>query len=174
YGISYPNDIKDFLFGSGPGTFNSRTAFMVGSPTYFTKLPFIKDTEQPYYFKNYAYSLWNPSNNSKALYLDGFRNQPFSSILAFLGEFGFIFFLAFFALYYMYYLKVKNLYKSINTNPEARTNFIFFKFLIILLPLLLLIDNFYEYPEIMLPVLIGIKLSHLALVSLKNTIHANK
>ncbi len=76
---------------------------MIGSPSYFSRISFIKDERQPYYFKNYAYTLWNENNTSKALYLDGFRNQPFSSTLAFLGEYGFIFTLTFFVLYYKYY-----------------------------------------------------------------------
>ena len=44
YFTSYPRDAKDFLFGSGPGTFNSRSAFMVGSPSYFDKVGFFKES----------------------------------------------------------------------------------------------------------------------------------
>jgi hypothetical protein len=160
YGISYPRNARDFLFGSGPGTFNSRSAFMVGSPTYFQTFPFIKDEDQPYYFKNYAYTLWNAGNTQKELFLDGFRNQPFSSVLAFLGEYGLIFTLLFFSLYYRYYRQVANTYRQQKKNISLTAYFRFFKFLVILLPLLLLIDNYYEYPEIMLLVIIGIKFAH--------------
>src|SRR5690606_26569475 len=138
YFTSYPRDAKDFLFGSGPGTFNSRSAFMVGSPSYFDKVGFFKDEDQPYYFKNYAYTLWNESNTSQALYLDGFRNQPFSSILAFLGEYGFIFTIWFFILYYIYYKKVSAGYRLRKSDRRATTYFRFIKILIVLLPLLLL------------------------------------
>jgi hypothetical protein len=159
YGISYPRDAKDFLFGSGPGTFNSRSAFMVGSPSYFQLFPFIKDDKQPYYFENFAYTLWNSGNTQKELYLDGFRNQPFSSLLAFLGEYGLIFTLFFFYLYLAYYRSVTKTYNNKKTG-SATAKFRFFKFLMILLPLLLLIDNYYEYPEVMLLVILGIKFAH--------------
>jgi hypothetical protein len=166
YGISYPRNARDFLLGSGPGTFNSRSAFMVGSPSYFQILPSIKDDRQPYYFKNYAYTLWNANNTKKELYLDGFRNQPFSSVLAFLGEYGLIFTFVFIWLYYRYYKRVASLYKSMK-DDEVTVNFRFFKFLIILLPLLLLIDNYYEYPEIMLLVILAIKFAHARIEQLK-------
>jgi len=169
YGISYPTNAKDFLFGSGPGTFNSRTAFMVGSPYYFENIKFIKDDKQPYYFKNFAYPLWNETNTSQALYLDGFRNQPFSSMLAFLGEYGFIFSVTFLLLYYAYYRKVAVLYKSNRHDSQANVCFRFFKFLIILLPFLLVIDNYYESPEVMLLILTGIKFSHEGLLRINKS-----
>src|SRR4029079_8471753 len=115
-------------------TFNSRSAFMVGSPTYFQLFPMIKDDRQPYYFKNYAYTLWNANNTQKELYLDGFRNQPFSSVLAFLGEYGLIFTLAFFYLYYSYYRKVANIYDAQKKDAGLIVYMRFFKFMIILLP----------------------------------------
>jgi hypothetical protein len=160
YGISYVKDPKDFLLGSGPGTFNSRSAFMVGSPSYFSSVKFIKDADQPYYFKNFAYTLWNESNTIQSQYLDGFRNQPFSSLLAFLGEYGVIFFVAFVALYTSYYRRVAKIYRHLKGDPSVEIHFRYFKFLVLLLPVLLLIDNFYEFPEIMLLLILGIKLAH--------------
>jgi hypothetical protein len=143
---------------------------MVGSPSYFQLFPIIKDEQQPYYFKNYAYTLWNAGNTQKELYLDGFRNQPFSSILAFLGEYGLIFTLVFFYLYYRYYRRVANLYRSQERSADLLVYFRFFKFLIILLPLLLLIDNYYEYPEIMLLVIVGIKFAHVGIEQQKMSV----
>jgi hypothetical protein len=166
YAVSYPHDLKDFLFGSGPGTFNSRSAFMVGSPSYFQAVQFIKSPHQPYYFRDYAYTLWNEKNTVQALYLDGFRNQPFSSVLAFLGEYGLLFTLALVLLYYSYYKRVAGIYSGLKGNVAAEATFRFFKYLIILLPMLLLIDNFVEYPEIMILIALGIKFSHSWLVHL--------
>ena len=125
---------------------------------------FAKDSEQPYYFKHYAYTLWNAGNTQKELYLDGFRNQPFSSILAFLGEYGLLFFLVFFWLYFRYYKIVSGIYRERPHDRLATVHFRMFKFLTILLPLLLLIDNYYEYPEMMLLVIIGMKLAHMAIL----------
>ncbi len=165
YLISYPSHPQDFLLGSGPGTFNSRTAFMVGSPSYFTTIDFIKDTAQPYYFKNYAYTLWNDSNTSQALYMDGFRNQPFSSVLAFLGEYGLVFSCCFLIFYFRLYKKTTQLLAAQRQNKNSLALFRFFKFLFILLPLLLLIDNYFEYPEIMLLLLVSMKMVQVDLLA---------
>lgn len=161
YGTAYPENAKDFIFGSGPGTFNSRSAFMVGSPSYFQLFPLIKDDDQPYYFKYYAYTLWNAGNTQKELYLDGFRNQPFSSVLAFLGEYGLLFFVVFLWLYYRYYKSLTSAYRKSAREGDGDVALMIFKFLAILLPLLLLIDNYYEYPEIMLLILIGMKMAQI-------------
>lgn len=173
YYHSYPHNAKDFLLGSGPGTFNSRSAFMVGSPSYFSGIQFIKDQQQPYYFKNYAYTLWNENNTIKELYLDGFRNQPFSSILAFLGEYGLIFTIAFFILYYRLYRTTALQYLKNGSNATAKILFRYFKFLIILLPLLLLIDNFLEYPEVILLIVLSMKLVQIDLFTKYQTPTAN-
>ncbi len=154
----YPHNIKDFLFGSGPGTFNSRSAFMVGSPFYFNVVRSIKSPEQPYYFKNYAYPLWNDTNTSMALFQDGFRNQPFSSLLAFLGEYGFLF-TFFFVLYLVqYYRKVITPRPPPNTGPRYYLYIRLFKFLLVMLLLLMIADNYFEYAEITLLITIVLKL----------------
>jgi hypothetical protein len=167
YGISYPKNAKDFLLGSGPGTFNSRSAFIVGSPSYFNRIGFIKDTKQPYYFKNFAYTLWNENNTQKALFLDGFRNQPFSSILAFLGEYGLIFTLAFSLLYLIYYKMIAKIFYHSGDKKAIFAHFKMFKFLMIFLPLLLLIDNYMEYPETIILIVLTIKLAHAGIVAQK-------
>jgi hypothetical protein len=136
---------------------------MVGSPSYFSSIRFIKDDDQPYYFKNFAYSLWNERNTRKQYFEDGFRNQPFSTLLAFLGEYGLLFFLVFFILYYRLYNKTSRLYRKAEKNPDANILFRYFKFLAILLPLLLLIDNYLEYPEIILMIGLSMKLAQIDL-----------
>jgi hypothetical protein len=163
YIVSYPENYKDFLFGSGPGTFNSRSAFMVGSPSYFSGVGFIKSDSKPYYFQNFAYTLWNETNTSQTLYLDGFRNQPFSSALAFLGEYGLLFTLCLGILYYRMYRKVVKVAKAQGHSLWSEGYFLLFRFLIILLPLLLCIDNFYEFPEIMILILLPLKLLEIEL-----------
>jgi hypothetical protein len=157
YVRAYSGNAKDLLFGSGPGTFNSRSAFMAGSPYQFNALPFLKSSRQPYYFKNYAYPLWNHTNTSQALYQDGFRNQPFSSLLAFLGEYGLIFTLLFVWSIIAYYNRIRALCKT----PEQKGPKWLFKFLLLFLLLLLCIDNYYEYPEVMLLILFMLKLTHI-------------
>lgn len=165
YASAYPEHPKDFLFGSGPGTFNSRSAFMAGSPDHFNALPFLKSDDQPYYFKHYAYTLWNKNNTSQALYQDGFRNQPFSSLLAFLGEYGLLFTVLLFWALADYYKRVIRLAgKKPFSGPVW-----FFKFLVFFLLLLLCIENYLEYPEVILLMLFSMKLTHIQL--LRNNLH---
>ena len=144
YFSSYSKNLPDFLLGSGPGTFNSRSAFMVGSPTYFN-VEFIKSDIQPYYFQNFAYPLWNASNTGP---YDGFMNQPFSSLLVLLGEYGIIFTLLFIAAIRKQYLSVRRLIKGKTFVREQMLFFDFYKFLLLYFLLLLVIDNYMEYPEI--------------------------
>ena len=155
YFISYPSHFDDFLFGSGPGTFNSRSAFMVGSPTYFN-FDFIKSATQPFYFKNYAYPLWNYSNTGP---YDGFMNQPFSSILTLLGEYGLIFtslILLVISHRFIYYSRMDSkLIKHAGVTVETKM----YKFCSIFAVLLVIIDNYIEYPEIIALLLIITKLS---------------
>lgn len=151
---AYTSDFIDLLFGSGPGTFNSRSAFMVGSPTYFN-IDMIKSGDQPFYFREYAYSLWNPSNTGP---YDGFMNQPFSSFLAILGEYGLLFTAT---LVYLLIRRFKFYYKM--GNQMAKTTnvsieFQMYRFCSIFALLLVIIDNYMEYPEILALLLIIVNL----------------
>lgn len=155
YFNAYPSNIPDLLFGSGPGTFNSRSAFMVGSPSYFNA-EFIKSPGQPPYFRDYAYTLWNPSNTGP---YDGFMNQPFTSILTLLGEYGLLITLG--ILYvvlkrFKYYVNAGRIYaKQYGVTVEYKM----YRFCLIFAFMLLIIDNYMEYPEIIALLLIILKLS---------------
>jgi hypothetical protein len=140
YFDAYLNHLVDFFFGSGPGTFNSRSAFMVGSPTYFN-LDLIKSESKPPYFLGYAYTLWNPTNVGP---YDGFMNQPFSSLLALLGEYGFVF------TFLLGILLVKNYRNHISLSRGMPRQIYdkMYRFVTIYLVLLIVIDNYIEYPEI--------------------------
>jgi hypothetical protein len=152
---AYPKDIADFLFGSGPGTFNSRTAFMIGSPTYFN-LEFIKSTVQPHYFQFYAYPLWNASNTGP---YDGFMNQPFTSILAILGEYGLIFALLIILLPGIRFYYFNRLSSKLSGQRGVSVEAHMYRFCTIYALLLIIIDNYIEYPEIIGLLLVIIKLS---------------
>ncbi len=145
YYIAYTRDAVDMLFGSGPGTFNSRTAFMVGSPTYFN-IQFIKSDVQPLYFANYAYTLWNPGNTGP---YDGFMNQPFTSLLALLGEYGLLITLAILFIWVGRYRSVVKSWSNSVKNYGLSLPFKMFKFCSVFAMLLMVIDNYMEYPEIL-------------------------
>jgi hypothetical protein len=163
YVRGYSSDWKDAIFGSGPGTFNSRSAFIIGSQEYFKMPGIFKSTDQPYYFKNYAYPLWNAGNTGR--FQDGFMNQPFSSMLAFLGEYGLLFTLCLI----VYYIRQN---KTVIAYPVFSEREILvkdlYKFCSIFLVLLLIIDNYMEYPEITILILLLMKLAEMELIKSNN------
>ena len=156
YGTAYVKHPLDFFLGSGPGTFNSRSAFLVGSPTY-GKFQFLKSNAKPYYFKNYAYTLWNPANTVR--YQDGFMNQPFSSMISFLGEYGLIITLVIFFGLWNNYKGIKKLSIFNKDIPEARIYSSVYKFLTVYLIAFMILDNFLELPEIIFFILFTLKLT---------------
>ncbi len=154
YYIAYKENTRDLLFGSGPGTFNSRSAFVIGSPDYFKPAASLKSSVQPYYFKNFAYTLWNANNTGK--WKDGFMNQPFSSLLAFLGEYGLIFT----SLFFIYYIRQhRTVMKYAIYDEEKKLIKDTYNFISILLIFLLIIDNYAEYPEISILMILLMKLA---------------
>ncbi|HUQ65006.1 MAG TPA: hypothetical protein VM101_02555 [Flavitalea sp.] len=161
YAEGYTSNFLDLLFGSGPGTFNSRTAFMVGSPTYFN-VDIIKSEAKPYYFNNYAYTLWNPGNTGP---YDGFMNQPFTSILALLGEYGLIVTVLIITVVVSNFMRLKRFYSEKVINRSLLIPSDMYKFCSYNLLFLIIIDNYIEYPEIIGLILIIIKLSHQQLLS---------
>jgi hypothetical protein len=141
------------VFGSGPGTFNSRSAFMVGSPSYFN-VNAIKSEKKPLFFENGAYTLWNPSNINQ---YTGFIAQPFTSFLAMLAEYGLI--ITLFVSWclwkqYRYIMKLTQSREHIYGMLLYRR---MYKFLVIFLLLLIIIDNYIEYPEVSALLLLLIK-----------------
>jgi hypothetical protein len=75
-------------------------------------------------------------------------NQPFSSLLALLGEYGIIFTLLFVAAIRKQYLRVRRSIKGKTLLREQMLLADFHKFLLLFFLLLLVIDNYMEYPEI--------------------------
>jgi hypothetical protein len=149
----YTSRPASLLFGSGPGTFNSRSAFMVGSPSYFY-VDVIKSEKKPVFFQTGAYTLWNPSNINR---FTGFIAQPFSSFLALLAEYGLLLTLLFFFGLLKQYKTTMNL---AGDDEPAHGMVLFkrlYKFLVIFLVMLILIDNYIEYPEVIALLVLLIK-----------------
>lgn len=153
YITGYPRHILDFLFGSGPGTFNSRSAFMVGSPSYFN-VNFVKSDLKPEYFNTLAYPLWNPSVVTR---FDGFMSQPFSSLLAFLGEYGAVVVGLFFLEAHAQFRRVVR-FAQMGPGNRISLEGKLFRFFSFLLLLLCVVDNYIEYPEVVGLILVIIKL----------------
>lgn len=157
-----------FLFGSGPGTFNSRSSFLLNGE-YSTSKFFesILGVHRPQYAVKGAYSLWNRKNGVSNL-TDGSRNQPFSSIISMLAEYGFIFFAMLSVFIYIEFKELNNKFKlsfSGNLHQAAYERdivlFKYLKFISLFVLMSLFTDNYLEYPEIILFYLLIYKLIEL-------------
>lgn len=176
----YSKDIGLFLLGSGPGTFNSRTSFLLNGD--YSRSGFFEKVfgiHNPAYAVRYVYPLWNSKIVSFKLFTDGTRNEPFSSIVSMLAEYGFLISILIFILVFH---KYKVLIRKINyadtskhIRPKSYIYSNYIKFISIFIFLNLFSDNFFEYPEIMLLYVIIFKLVDMAVTksindNLKNNI----
>ncbi len=158
---AYSQDVGLFLLGSGPGTFNSRSYFLLNGE--YSRSQFLErifGTHNPHYAAKYIYPLWNKENTGQ--YMDGTRNEPFSSVIALLAEYGFVMAAVLFMLTYSKYKRlIRNLRRE-NDNDETILRSKFLKFVTIFMTLNLFTDNFLEYPEIVIIYLLLFKLIEIA------------
>ncbi len=172
YVYAYSNDLGLFLLGSGPGTFNSRTSFLLnGDYSKSGIFESIFGVSTPIYASKYVYPLWESKMVSqdlykKGIYNDGTRNEPFSSFISLLAEYGFLItFLIFFLIYNTYKTIIRKIDSAIlsighKAKLDVYRNYI--KFVSIFVFINLFTDNFFEYPEIIFVYVIIFKLVDLA------------
>lgn len=172
----YSKDIGLFLLGSGPGTFNSRTSFLLNGD--YSKSGFFESVfgvSSPEYASKYVYPLWESKMISqelykKGIYNDGTRNEPFSSIIAILAEYGFfitvLLFILIFDKFKILIHKMNSNYLSFNNVAKLNIYRDYIKFVSIFIFLNLFTDNFFEYPEIIFVYLIIFKLIEIAVINL--------
>lgn len=132
---------SNIITGFGGGTYNSRAAFLLnGDYSSISLLP-VSVTE---IHKHYVMPLWSSHILSRA-YSDGTMNQPFSSVLALLAEYGLLaLILAITGLMKLRSIILKSSISSNRTTLAINALFIFFA-------LVCLFDNILEYPEIVMP-----------------------
>lgn len=134
-----------FFFGTSPGTYNSRTSFLLNGE--YTRNPLFKKIRiRPKYAEIDIYPLWN--KNIIFQFNDGTRNQPFSSIIAIFIEFGVLNGLL---LCYLLYRLYK---RTLSANPR---NALFIRFLFVFAFFNILFENYFEYPEFMILIIIMVK-----------------
>jgi hypothetical protein len=160
------------IVGTGPGTFNSRTSFLLNGDYsevgFFTS---ILGVHKPYYANEQVYILWNSDLVRFGMFNDGTRNEPFSAVIALLAEYGLLVFFLFFS---MCYLKYKAILKHIKRDSPLkgiRIESNLLRFISIFIFLNLFTDNYLEYPEIIILFAIIIKLIEIATVK-KNRDHS--
>lgn len=131
---------KVLLLGTSPGTYNSRTAFYLNGD--FLQNQFIKNhfSENTKYHEEYVKPLLNRKLISVP-WNDGTRNQPFSSLIGLLLEYGFLL-----GLLIMFIVGKKFNCIIKKTPSQHKKNYLIF--LSVFLGLLLLVQNYLEYPEI--------------------------
>ena len=141
-GIRVMSNPLIFLFGTSPGTYNSRASFLLNGEYTRNKL-FKKINNRPFYANRDIYPLWN--KNITYQYNDGTRNEPFSSILALSVEYGVLQILLISFLFW-------NSYRRLKTENGDHKFFIQSLFYFLLLNLLT--ENYLEYPEFILLIII--------------------
>lgn len=144
-GIRILSNPSYFLFGISPGTYNSRVSFLLNGEYTRNKL-FKKINNRPFNANNDIYPLWN--KNVTYEFNDGTRNEPFSSFLALVVEYGVLQTILILFLIFQNYRRIK----SENINDVFFIQFLFSFFI-----LNLLTENYLEYPEFMILIIILFK-----------------
>lgn len=145
------SDVKVFMIGTSPGGYNSRVAFFFNGD--FMTNNFIKNKfdNRSKYHQEDVFPLLNRDLLARP-YNDGTRNQTFSSIITILLEYGF-----FIGIIYLlwFFNKIKSIRKETSFKNKQLSQYI--KFLGFYLFVLFFFQNYLEYPEIVLPIILFIK-----------------
>ena len=139
------------LLGTSPGGYNSRTAFYLNGDFVQNKFLLEHFDNQTVYHEEDIFPLLNRELISRP-FNDGTRNQTFSSIIAIFMEYGIFLGLIFWV---MFYNKIRGIARC---EPDSARS-LYIKFLSIYLLLILFVQNYLEYPEIVLPFILLIKLA---------------
>ena len=151
------NDLKVFIVGTGPGGYNSRTAFYFNGD--FVQNEWFKNNfaDRSKYHEEDIFPLIN-SKLRKRPFNDGTRNQTFSSIIAMLLEYG-IFIGGYFLFRFFYKLKsIKN--RLAGLKQKKSIDFLFLFTIVIMA-----FQNYLEYPELILPIVLLFKFSEIDIVN---------
>ena len=145
------SDSKVATLGTSPGGYNSRTAFYMNGD--FAQNKFVLDhfNNQTIYHEEDIYPLLN-RELIKRPYNDGTRNQTFSSIVSVILEYGIFLGVLFWA---MFFRKIRSIASQVDQKPQRE----FIRFLSVFLMMILFVQNYLEYPEIIFPFILLIKLA---------------
>lgn len=154
-------DPKVAFLGTSPGGYNSRTAFYLNGD--FVQNQFLLDhfNNRTIYHQEDVFPLLNRELIRRP-FNDGTRNQTFSSLVAVIMEYGIVIGLIFWVLFYR---KIRRIAAMETARPKRE----FIRFLSIYLMLILSVQNYIEYPEIVFPFILLIKLSEVDSVNYQIT-----
>lgn len=86
----FSKDLNLFFWGIGPGTFNSRVSFLLNGIYSDNIVVKLIGNRKSSIASEFVFPLWD-NDILSVRFNDGTRNQPFSSIIALLAEYGFVF-----------------------------------------------------------------------------------
>lgn len=131
---AFLQDLLWLFFGIGGGSFNSRISFLLnGDYSSFSFLP----VSRHYLADELVFSHWNSELLSSS-FSDGSRNQPFSSYISVLAEYGLFFFVI---LYTSIIYTVYKIFKKINPSLGM--------FLSCFLFMILAVENLADYHDVL-------------------------
>lgn len=135
-------NLSILITGVGGGNYNSRAAFMLNGD--YTSVSFIPVSISQWH-QMYIMPLWSKEILSEA-YQDGSMNQPFSNFLSILAEYG----IFGFTLFILGLMKIRTF--LIKRIPKSHTKEInAFNFIFIFMLAEGMLDNMFEYAEIIFP-----------------------
>lgn len=144
YFVAIKDSPHSIVFGFGGGTFNSRAAFFLNGD--YSSISFIPKSISQWH-EVYIMPLWSNYILSQQ-YQDGTMNQPFSSVLAVLSEYGI-------AGLTFVFLAFKRLRSYLISQARLRQGWaikvLLLDFMFFYIAALCLTDNILEYVEIVLP-----------------------
>jgi len=160
-------DLKVFFLGTSPGTFNSRTAFYLnGDFIGNKKIRAFLDYKTSYH-KNYVFPMMNRDYLANTNWNDGTRNQPFSSILSVLLEYGFF-------IGGLILITIFSKFWRVAKRTKLKNQKYFIRFLMYFSFFLCLLQYYLEVLEIIIPIFIMVKLTEVDIVNSEHERIINK
>lgn len=147
----YFSDAKVFLLGTSPGTYNSRTAFYLNGDFVGNKQFRKYFNYRTTYHSKYVFPILNREYVEYAPWNDGTRNQPFSSIVSMLLEYGIVFGGLYLILFFGAIYRIRG---QLDNKPDR----MFVLFTLLYIFFLFLFQYYLEVVEIILPLLLMVKL----------------
>ena len=153
-------DFKVLALGTGPGGYNSRTAFYFNGD--FVQNEWFKNNfaDRSKYHEEDILPLLN-RELTKRRFNDGTRNQTFSSIIAILLEYG-VFIGGYFL--FRFFFKLKSIKNRVSSVKHKKSLDFLFLFTIVIMAF----QNYLEYPELILPIILFFKFSEIDIVNNEN------
>lgn len=137
------------IIGVGLGNYSSRAALYL-SGEYSERASKILPISKSVYYKKYIFSLWNKELFEANPLLGSVLNQPWASIQSIAGEVGLIGLCVLFLFFFGVLRKIRLGVVMFRENGVGHIYFVFFVYLIYIF-IMLFIDNYLEFPRIIMP-----------------------